>query len=153
MRGETDGFIEALRNADAILARTADATDTTDASDAADARLFLTRELVDGLSRNDRHHDVMEVYDRLPPSFQDEERIAVTAAISALRCGRDHLLRRVIERRLAYIKEGETRLVDAWYLWQAELRAAERGTAATEEDLKEARRTLTPPENIDFSMA
>ncbi|MDR0731172.1 MAG: hypothetical protein LBF63_05840, partial [Treponema sp.] len=53
---------------------------------------------------------------------------------------------------LAVIQEGETTLTDIWFKAEAQKIASKRGVPYSDEILREARKTLTPPKHIDFRM-
>ena len=137
--GDAEGFIEALRTAGAV--------------DGPSPDKHLAGELIHGLNRHGRHEEVVRYYAALPEAIRNDEKIAVTAAISAAECGDEEPLLRVVERPLAHVKEGETRLVEAWYRMHARRAASERGCRVDARLLQEASIAHPPPSTIDFSMA
>ena len=95
----------------------------------------------------------MEIYISLPLEQRDEERIISIAALAAYERNDDEFLTKFFSRSFAYIKEGETRLVDLWYAWKTKLLAEKKGMTV-DNDLKDAvRKSLKPPQNIDFTMS
>jgi len=113
----------------------------------------LSRELIQALNSRGRHEEAWKYYSCLPREIKEQEKLAVAAAGAALARGDEEYLEEVFRRPLAYVKEGETLLVDYWYLLQARRLARERGIEVDEALKEEVRRTCPPPESIDFMMA
>lgn len=137
--GDAEGAIEALRTAGAM--------------DGSSPDKHLAGELIHGLNRHGLHQEVVRYYAALPKAIRNDEKIAVTAAISAAECGDEEPLLRIVKRPLAHIKEGETRLVEAWHRMHARRAASERGCRVDARLLQETRVAHPPPSTIDFSMA
>ena len=138
-QGDTAQFIEALRRAGV--------------EDGDTPNEHLSYELLEGLFGHERYEEIKTYYERLPRTLREKERLIVLTALADLRRDDDALFERVISRPLAYVREGETRLVDAWYAREARREAQERGTTVTPQLLQEVRATHRPPENIDFRMS
>lgn len=109
-------------------------------------------ELLNAFNAGRRYQEAWEFFSNLPESMKDHEKIAVAAAESASELGNDDYLRKVFKRSLAYIKEGETRLVEYWYKMHARRIAREKGVELDESTFEEAVKTCPPPREIDFMM-
>ncbi len=112
----------------------------------------LTVELIGMLCKTGGHAGAWELFEDLPDETKTDEKIAVAAAEAASELGNDDYLHDVFGRPLAYIKEGETKLVEYWYRMQARRIAAEKGVDAGDAEFEEARKNCPPPAAIDFMM-
>jgi hypothetical protein len=93
------------------------------------------------------------LFKALPEKTAGTERIQLLAAQAAVELGEHGFIENIFRRELAVIQEGETTLTDIWFKAEAQRLAKERGGPYTEQLFEEARRTLTPPKNIDFRMS
>ncbi|MDR3147688.1 MAG: DUF5107 domain-containing protein [Treponema sp.] len=93
-----------------------------------------------------------ELFKALPEKTAGAERVQLLAAQAAVELGEYGFIETVFSRELAIIQEGETTLTDIWFKAEAQKIAKERGVPYTEQLVEEARKTLTPPKNIDFRM-
>lgn len=137
--GESDQAIDALKRAVAL--------------EGPQPETHLTRELMMLLIEKKNYSEAWKYFSSLPAYLKDEERILSIAALAAFERGDDAFLIKLFNRSFAYIKEGETRLVDLWYAWKTRLLAEQKGVAV-DEKLKDAvRKSQKPPQNIDFTMS
>lgn len=108
--------------------------------------------MIEGLNQRGRHDEAWKYYGCLPKEIKSQEKLALIAAAAAFERGDDAFLEELFRRPLAYIKEGETRLVDIWYAMQARRLAKERGIPVDAALEAEVRKTCPPPPAIDFMM-
>jgi hypothetical protein len=92
------------------------------------------------------------LFKALPEKTAGAERVQLLAAQAAVELGEYGFLEGIFNRELAVIQEGETTLTDIWFKAEAQKIAKGRGIPYTEKLVEEARKTLTPPKNIDFRM-
>ncbi|MFD0671178.1 DUF5107 domain-containing protein [Cohnella sp. GCM10027633] len=112
----------------------------------------LAEEHLSLLVRLGRHERAWELYESLPPSFMDGDRIRIIVGAAALALGKDDYMRGLFETEFAVIREGEVQIIELWYKYHAGKLAASRGVAVTPELADEAARLYPPPSAIDFRM-
>jgi hypothetical protein len=92
------------------------------------------------------------VFKGLPEKTAGAERVQLLAAQAAVELGEYGFIQTILGRELAVIQEGETTLTDIWFKAEAQRIAKERAVPYSEQLFEEAKKTLTPPKNIDFRM-
>ena len=113
----------------------------------------LAREVINQYCLSGRFTDAWDFYSGLSEKLRGAEKIAVAAAEAASELGHDDFLMRLFNRSFAYIKEGETRLVEYWYRMHARKIATERGADDCRQFMDDAKNRYPPPRQIDFMMA
>lgn len=137
--GDADGALRALEKAFALEQGRIDKA--------------FAEEYLQLLVEHGDYQKVWEVFSSLPEAAQRCERIQILAGQAAIEVGEYAYLDRLFERELAIIREGETVITDLWFRAQAIHMAQERGVPYSEEILREAQQTLTPPGIIDLRMS
>jgi len=100
-----------------------------------------------------KYQEAWVFFSGLPEELKSREKLAVAAAEAASELGYDDYLKRIFSMSFAYIKEGETRLIEYWYRMKARALSKEGGSEDYRDFLQEARLKFPPPSNIDFMMA
>jgi tetratricopeptide (TPR) repeat protein len=93
-----------------------------------------------------------QLFKTLPETVSNDGRIQILAAQAAIEVGDYGYLKQVLSREFAVIREGENTLCELWFKYETLKLAEQKGIAYSDELLKEVKRTLTPPESIDFRM-
>jgi len=137
--GEDDQAIDALKRAVAL--------------EGSSQQSYIIRELMTLLIKKKKMNEAWKYYNSLPPNLKNKERISSLAALAAFERKDDGFLIDLFNRSFAYIKEGETRLVDLWYAWQTRLLAEKKGIPVSDELKDSVRKSRKPPRNIDFTMS
>ncbi len=114
---------------------------------------YLSREMMELYIRTRRFNEAWEYYKNLPENVSAMERITALAAQAAFETGHEEFLKAVFEKEFAYIKEGETKLVDLWYAYSVRRIAHVRNVPMDETLNREVHRTCPPPSGIDFMMS
>ncbi|NQT58522.1 MAG: hypothetical protein HQ557_06025 [Bacteroidetes bacterium] len=83
----------------------------------------------------DRYNEAWNYYKSLPEQISGLERIISLAAFAALETDHEDFLKKVFQRDFAYIKEGETRLVDLWNAYSVRRIAHIRNIPITDSDI------------------
>ncbi len=112
------------------------------------------------LNRRKKYGKAMGLYESMPESIQNADRVRLSAGISAAKLNRIDFALEVLGEEHADIREGENSLTDLWFECCARKIGAERGMEPEEirgevlEKLKEeAEENCPPPEGIDFRMS
>jgi tetratricopeptide (TPR) repeat protein len=96
--------------------------------------------------------ETWRLFKALPEKTAGAERVQLLAAQAAVELGEYGFVETIFNRELAVIQEGETTLTDVWFKAEARKLAQARGVPCTDQLIEEAKKTLTPPKNIDFRM-
>lgn len=114
--------------------------------------VYITEELFALLKEQNCYERIWEVYEQLSDSVAEDERIMILAASAAVNIGKEEFLEKVYGHTYAVIREGENQLCDIWFRHQA-IKHKRLGDERTLEEIEEeVRRTLTPPQNIDYRL-
>lgn len=93
-----------------------------------------------------------DLFNTLPQAVRDEERIQILAAQAAIEVGDYTYLEQVLAREFAVIREGENTLCELWFRYEVLKLAKQKNRVYSDDLLKEVKKTLAPPESIDFRM-
>lgn len=114
--------------------------------------VYITEELMALLKERGSYERMWEIYRQLPDSVAQDERIMILAASAAVNIGEEEFLEKVYGHTYAVIREGENQLCDIWFRHQA-IKHKRLGDERTLEVIEEeVRRTLAPPQNIDYRL-
>ena len=108
------------------------------------------------LNSVEKYEKTMALFQSLPQCIQDNDRVMICYAISALKLGKPELINNFFDRDFAAIREGETSLTDLWFEYHARMMAKSRGIQYLENEkelLGEAEESYPPPHKIDFRMS
>ena len=114
---------------------------------------YLSRELMELYLKAGRYNEAWKYFESLSEHLSALERIISLAAPAAFETGHEDFLKEVFQRDFAYIKEGETRLVDLWKAYSVRRIAHIRNIPVTDKLNLEVQRTCPPPIGIDFMMS
>lgn len=115
--------------------------------------VYITEELLGMLKKQKSFDRMWQVYEQLSDSVAEDERIMILAASAAVNIGKEEFLEKVYGHTYAVIREGENQLCDIWFRHQA-IKQKRLGDERTLEEIEEeVRRTLTPPQNIDYRLS
>ncbi|CAH0119013.1 hypothetical protein PAE9249_01510 [Paenibacillus sp. CECT 9249] len=110
----------------------------------------FAEEYVDLLIRSEQYEKAWSVYEALPASFKQSDRLRIIVGKAALALHIEDFLADLFETEFAVIREGEATIVELWYQYNAEKLAKERNAAVTDELILEAAAQFPPPAHIDF---
>ncbi len=118
----------------------------------------LAAEYIKFLNDCGKYEKACALYESLPANIQNEERMLIRMAQTAIKIDRLDLAEKAFTRDYANIKEGESTLTTIWFEYCARKMAKERGIEnPTAEQLEklidEAWDICPPPKNIDFRMS
>jgi hypothetical protein len=92
-------------------------------------------------------------YDSLPNYLKSDDRICLRMAKPALEMKQWEFLEKQFTKEFAGIHEGDTTLLDIWYIVQAMCLAKKRGEADFQQFLNKVKTSVEPPFNLDFRMS
>ncbi len=97
-----------------------------------------------------KYEEAWECFSGLPESFQQYERIRITAGVVAMALGNIAFVESLFDREYAVIREGETTLSDLWFELKGRKLADQEGKAYSDEFRKRAEAMYEIPEEFDF---
>ncbi|MBM7568807.1 DUF5107 domain-containing protein [Paenibacillus sacheonensis] len=112
----------------------------------------FAEEYLKWLIQANRFERAWRVYESLPASFAESDRIRIIVGAVALEMDNDAYMERLFETEFAVIREGEVLIIDLWYGYNAKKLARERKIGLTPRLLEEAAERFPPPRAIDFRM-
>lgn len=100
-----------------------------------------------------KRQELLTVFDSLPEAFKQNCRLRAMAVEAQLYSGDTTMCDEgFFELPFPSVREGEVKLTDLWFRYQAILLARSRGEAFSPELETWVKENLTPPRNIDFRM-
>ena len=81
------------------------------------------------------------------------EKVIVPAALAAYELDDLSFVAAIFDREYAYIREGETRLVELWHKYHTKRLSRERKIPVNPELIEEVKQNYPPPKTIDLMMA
>lgn len=110
------------------------------------------------LNGRHKYEKAMTIYNSLPEEIQNQERMIIRMAQTAVKLDKLELVEKCFDKTYAGIKEGETSLTTIWFEYCARKMAKERGIEnPTKEQIEEladeAWDLCPPPKNLDFRMS
>lgn len=92
----------------------------------------------------------MQVYNSIPASIRDSDRIQILRGQIAMELGDLQAVEEVLQRDYSIVQEGETVLTDLWFELQARRQAAQTGQPLTDDLRQKVKAECAPPSRIDF---
>ncbi|MBW7572636.1 DUF5107 domain-containing protein [Caproiciproducens faecalis] len=112
----------------------------------------MAQDAIDLFTKAGRYQQAWDCYRALPESLKAVERVRLNTVRAAFELEKWEFLEEQFAFPFAVMREGETMLLDTWFMVQAVRMARQRGTTDWKSLLEEARTTLSPPYNLDFRM-
>ncbi len=112
----------------------------------------MAQDAIDIFTKAGRWQKAWDCYCALPDSLKAAERVRLNTVRAAFELGKWDFLEEQFAFPFAVMREGETMLLDTWFMTQAVRLARQRGEPDWRTLLDEARATLDPPYNLDFRM-
>lgn len=117
---------------------------------AASPVLALTREYLAALVKAKRYEQALKIYNTLPGSFQQDDRLLLARGRLALELGDLATVEKILEHDYAVVREGETELTDLWQeMWLRRV-SGQSGQPASAGLREQVSRDYPPPSRIDF---
>ena len=123
-----------------------------------DKDFAICSEYLSFLISREKYNDAFSLYENLPKSFKEYDRVKISAAYAAIKIGKMEYLDAFFGEEHYDIQEGEVSLTDIWFEYCARKLCKERGIenpSPEELDLliDEAWDTCPPDPSIDFRMS
>jgi Domain of unknown function (DUF5107) len=112
----------------------------------------LCEEILKLYIRTEDYKKAWIFYSNLDAILALEERLISLAAIAAFETAHFEFLEKIFHMDFAYVREGETRMMDLWVGYSAQRLAHIRNIPVDAQLMDEAKRSCPPPPGIDFSM-
>lgn len=112
----------------------------------------IAQDAIDLFTKAGLYQQAWECYFSLPEKLKAVERIRLNTVRAAFELEKWDFLEEQFASHFAIMREGETMLLDTWFMVQAVRLARQRGETDWRALLNEARTTLSPPYNLDFRM-
>ncbi|WP_444658750.1 DUF5107 domain-containing protein [Caproiciproducens sp. R2] len=112
----------------------------------------MAQDAIDIFTKAGRWQKAWDCYCALPDSLKAGERVRLNTMRAAFELEKWDFLKEQFAFPFAVMREGETMLLDTWFMTQAVRLARQRGESDWRTLLDEARATLDPPYNLDFRM-
>ena len=114
--------------------------------------VYIIKELMVLLQDQKKFNEMWKYFSSLPKELAEDERVISLAARAALEKGNDEFVEQFFQRTFAYIKEGETKLVDLWFDYQFKKASKDIQQPLNDKQKEEIQKNNPPPKNINFTM-
>nr|WP_319489201.1 DUF5107 domain-containing protein [uncultured Caproiciproducens sp.] len=114
--------------------------------------VVVAQDAIEIFTKAGRFGQAWDCYVNLPDELKAVERIRLNTVHPAFELKKWEFLEEQFASNFAIMREGETMLIDTWFMVQAVRLAKQRGEPDWHTLLNEVRASLDPPYNLDFRM-